>query len=66
VAADFHGLVAWSSHLPKPTVRSAGRTTPMAWKGPVIQRSMWLRAALPNALDTATLPLLPAWSPSAV
>ncbi|CAB4851795.1 unannotated protein [freshwater metagenome] len=36
---------------------------PIAWNGPVIHSSMWLRAVAPRALLTATLPLLPAMSP---
>ncbi|TPW13885.1 MAG: hypothetical protein FD127_1751 [Acidimicrobiaceae bacterium] len=47
VAPDRHGEVAWLSHLPKPVVARFGRSTPMAWNGPVIQSSMWLRADAP-------------------
>jgi hypothetical protein len=39
---------------------------PMAWNGADIHRSMWLRAVADALLETATLPLLPAWSPSVV
>ncbi len=39
---------------------------PIAWNGPVIQRSMWLRAFALTELLTATLPLLPAVSPPEV
>ncbi len=38
----------------------------MAWNGPDIHRLMWLRAVADALLETATLPLLPAWSPSEV
>ncbi len=51
------------SHLPKPALRRLWRRMPMAWNGPVIHSSMWLRADVPKAVLTATLPLLPARSP---
>ena len=38
----------------------------MAWNGPVIQSSMWLRGEAVTELLTATLPLLPAMSPPGV
>ena len=66
VAADFQGEVVVLAHLPQPTVFRLWRRTPIAWNGPVIQRSMWLREVALNALLTATLPLLPAMSPFAV
>ena len=39
---------------------------PIVWNGPVIHRSMWLRAEALTELLTATLPLLPAMSPPLV
>ena len=58
----FGGL----EHMPNPALVSDERSRPIAWNGPVIHRSMWLRAVADPLLETATLPLLPAWSPSAV
>ena len=51
------------THMPKPLVRRLWRRMPIAWNGPVIHRSMWLRAEAVTELLTATLPLLPAMSP---
>ena len=64
VAAECHGVgVLLETHMPKPLVRRLWRRMPMAWNGPVIHRSMWLRAEAVTELLTATLPLLPAMSP---
>ena len=62
VLVGFGGL----AHMPNPALRNDGRSTPMAWNGPVIQRSTWDRTVAPASLDTATLPLLPAVSPLVV
>ena len=69
VAADIHWVFdgfGGLAHVPKATWASEARRIPMAWKGPVIHRSMWLRGVADGLLDTATLPLLPASSPSTV
>ncbi len=66
VPPECHGLVAASAQIPKPLVASLGRRMPIAWNGPVIHRSMWLRAVADELLLTATLPLLPAVSPPGV
>src|SRR4029078_10937563 len=54
------------SHFPKPVRCRLGRNTPIAWNGPVLHSSTWLRALVLIWLETATLPLLPARSPSGV
>ncbi len=69
VPADFHDVAVGFgglAHRPNPVCVSEERRMPMAWNGPDIQRSMWLRADAFELLDTATLPLLPASSPAVV
>ncbi len=69
VAAERHWvLVGFGGleHRPNAACCSEGRRMPIAWNGPDIHRSMCPRAVAEGLLDTATLPLLPAWSPSAV
>ena len=66
VAPECHVGVEVKSHLPKPVDCRLGRSTPIAWKGPLIHSSIWLRALVLIWLETATLPLLPATSPSGV
>src|SRR3954470_3735473 len=66
VAPLCHVGVESRSHLPKPVVCRLGRRTPIAWNGPLIHSSTWLRALVLIWLETATLPLLPAASPSGV
>ena len=58
--------VLLEAHIPNPLVRRLWRRMPMAWNGPVIHRSMWLRGDALTELLTATLPLLPAMSPPVV
>ncbi len=66
VAPECHVGVSARSHLPNPVDCRFGRNTPIAWNGPLIHSSMWLRALVLITLETATFPLLPASSPSGV
>src|SRR3954447_7168531 len=66
VPAECHFGVLGSTHRPNPADTRFGRRIPIVWNGPVIQRSMWLRAEALTELLTATLPLLPAISPPVV
>ena len=67
VAPDRHcvGVFSWFES-PKPLLVRLWRRMPIAWNGPVIHRSMWLRAVAEIELETATLPLFPALSPPSV
>src|SRR4051812_40527777 len=54
VAPECHGVgVSANAQPPKPVVRRLCRRMPMAWNGPVIQRSMWLRGVALIELLTA-------------